>query len=89
LLQATDGDHGAELWRTDGTGAGTVMVKDTYPGEKSGSPAFFTPFGDFLYFQANGLDTGWMLPPEHQDLCGGFRQSSFDSAVYFAVSEVL
>lgn len=38
--------------------------------------------------QANGLDTGWMLPPEHQDLCEGFRQSSFDSSVFFAVSEV-
>lgn len=38
--------------------------------------------------QANGIDTGWMLPLEHQDDCEGFRQSSFDSRVYFAVSEV-
>ena len=38
--------------------------------------------------QGNGVDTGWMLPPEHQDLCGGFRQSSFDSTIFFAVSEV-
>lgn len=38
--------------------------------------------------QASGLDTGWMLPPDHQDLCAGFRQSSFDSVVFFAVSEV-
>ena len=28
-----------------------------------------------------------MLPPEHQDLCGGFRRSSFDDAVFFAVAE--
>lgn len=38
--------------------------------------------------QASGVDTGWMLPPQHQDLCGGFRESSFDSSVFFAVSEV-
>lgn len=38
--------------------------------------------------QASGVDTGWMLPADHQDFCGGFRQSSFDSAVFFAVSEV-
>lgn len=172
-LQATDSNHGAELWRTDGTGAGTVMVKDVYPGKRSGAPVSLTPFGDYIYFQvctklrlhhkqrrrslkvacglvktrnalimgltlyehvpaltphlsavlaasdspamhcqcqqhnaltlvlpwpipplplldkqANGLDTEWMLPPDHRDLCEGFRQSSFNSAVFFAVSEV-
>ncbi|CAM9224808.1 unnamed protein product, partial [Ectocarpus fasciculatus] len=86
-FQATDAEHGAELWRTDGTGAGTVLVKDIYPGERSGSPTSLTAFGDYLYFQANGLDVGWMLPSDYHDLCGGFRQSSFDSTVFFAVSE--
>ena len=56
--QATDLDHGAELWRTDGTGAGTVLVKDIYPGEKSGAPTFFTPFGDYLYFQVPAAMVG-------------------------------
>lgn len=46
------------------------------------------PYCALLARQANGVDTGWMLPAEHQDLCGGFRQSSFDSAIFFAVSEV-
>lgn len=50
-LQATDADHGAELWRTDGTGPGTVMVKDIYPGERGGAPVSLTPFGDYIYFQ--------------------------------------
>lgn len=52
-LQATDAEHGAELWRTDGTGAGTVLVKDIFPGESSGAPAYLTPFGDYLYFQVS------------------------------------
>lgn len=51
--QATDADHGAELWRTDGTTSGTVLVKDIFPGEQSGAPINLTPFGDYLYFQVS------------------------------------
>jgi ELWxxDGT repeat protein len=28
--------HGRELWKTDGTAAGTVLVKDIYPGTGNG-----------------------------------------------------
>ena len=34
-----DGAHGYELWRSDGTTAGTYMVKDIYPGDASSNPA--------------------------------------------------
>ena len=30
---ASDGVHGTELWRTDGTAAGTAMVADITPGQ--------------------------------------------------------
>jgi ELWxxDGT repeat protein len=50
---ADDGVSGVELWRSDGTTAGTFRVKDiaTTPGEGS-SPRFLTAVGVTLYFVA-------------------------------------
>jgi ELWxxDGT repeat protein len=55
---ANDGTHGQELWRTDGTTAGTVMVADLFPGSNnygpnSSGPRSFTVVGSKLYFTAN------------------------------------
>ena len=41
---------GVELWRTQGTNASTVLVKDTYPGSQSGTPKNFFVLDDTLYF---------------------------------------
>ena len=43
LFTATDATHGEELWKTDGTAGGTVLVKDINPG--SGSSASISFFG--------------------------------------------
>jgi ELWxxDGT repeat protein len=42
--------YGWELWRTDGTAKGTVMVKDICPGPDSFEFRKLHPFGDRLFF---------------------------------------
>ncbi|MCX5972838.1 MAG: DUF5050 domain-containing protein, partial [Chloroflexi bacterium] len=57
---ATDGTTGYELWRTDGTEAGTTRVKDIN-GVGDSYPNEFTALGDYLYFQATDGTTGYEL----------------------------
>ncbi|MCO5232021.1 MAG: T9SS type A sorting domain-containing protein [Chitinophagales bacterium] len=49
---AKDGTHGDELWVTDGTAAGTNMLKDINPSGNS-SPYGFTVFNNKIYFSAD------------------------------------
>lgn len=50
--------QGYELWKSDGTEAGTDLVKDIYPGASSGSPSNFTDLNGKLYFTADHPDYG-------------------------------
>lgn len=47
---------GTELWNTDGTSAGTVLVRDIYQGEGDSTPRHLTVVGDTLFFSATGFD---------------------------------
>ena len=55
---ADDGTNGTELWKSDGTTAGTVLVKDIVTGPGSGAPQQLTPVGSTLYLGASESGTG-------------------------------
>jgi ELWxxDGT repeat protein/VCBS repeat-containing protein len=62
FFTATDGTAaggtGNELWKTDGTTAGTARVADINPGTANASPTFLTNFNNTLYFAASDGTTG-------------------------------
>jgi len=46
------GGVGGELWKSDGTEAGTVLVKDINPGRRDSDPLFLTNVNGMLFFGA-------------------------------------
>ncbi|GBD27828.1 hypothetical protein HRbin30_03184 [bacterium HR30] len=73
IFLANDGQHGVEVWRSDGTEEGTFLLRDIRPGPKSSihtedenldSRYFmpsFTPLEHTLLFIANDGETGFEL----------------------------
>jgi ELWxxDGT repeat protein len=57
-FQAEDGTTGNELWTSDGTAAGTVLVTDIRPGTSPSYPSYLTAMGGRLYFAAEDGTTG-------------------------------
>lgn len=52
-LSANDGKHGFELWRSDGTGRGTRMVKDIRSGRNGSDLSGITAVNRIIYFTAD------------------------------------
>jgi ELWxxDGT repeat protein len=53
-FSANDDVHGFEFWQSDGTEAGTKMLKDLLPGAKSLAPNNIQVFGNKIIFIGNG-----------------------------------
>ena len=58
---ADDDAHGRELWRSDGSEAGTYMVQDIYEGPRSSYPEALTAVGDTLFLKADSPEIGGAL----------------------------
>ncbi len=52
FFTAFDRTHGTELWKTNGTAGGTVLVADIAPGPSSSYPYNLTKVGGTLFFTA-------------------------------------
>jgi ELWxxDGT repeat protein len=94
---ASDGIHGFELWRSDGTAAGTRLVADVCPGSCASLPRNLAVAGGKVFFVADDGFNGPELltsdastasscgpsPGPGADLCGIFSRAPlcFDSLV--------
>lgn len=55
---ASDATNGTELWATDGTSGGTVLVRDINPGSANSAPGNFAQLGTNLLFAATDATNG-------------------------------
>src|SRR4029453_15188158 len=51
-LAASDGFTGLELWKTNGTGVGTMLVQDIFAGPASSTPQLFVQAANQVFFIA-------------------------------------
>ena len=61
FFAATDATNGEELWITDGTPAGTRLVKDINPGVATSNISYLTRFNEKVVFQADDGENGTEL----------------------------
>ena len=91
FFAANDGTNGNELWISDQTSDGTVLVRDVNPGEGSATPQNLTRLGDTLYFTAyDGQNPGlWKSDgtPDGTQLVLPYMQPAYltpvESTLYF------
>lgn len=98
---ANDGVHGYELWATDGTEAGTVMIKDVIPGEGDLIGNYYGNLKELnnkLYFIGNDGTKGCSLWRTDGTASGteivkkinnNFERGSYLSKVYFGINQAL
>jgi ELWxxDGT repeat protein len=58
---ANDGQHGPELWKSDGTSSGTTLVNDINVGARGSQPVSMTLVNNELYFSADDGLSGYEI----------------------------
>lgn len=61
LFFTADGAQGRELWKTDGSAAGTLMVRDIFPGASGSNPCNLVDVNGLLMFCADDGEHGFEL----------------------------
>lgn len=93
FFAAQDEASGTELWRTDGTPAGTRLVKDVVPGPDHADPRELTGFADRLFFTTSVGELWRSDGTEHGTVLfdAGFLSASgltvHDGWLYFAARD--
>ncbi len=103
-FNASDPAFGAELWKTDGTAEGTVMVKDINPGTSGSNPLQLTNANGVLFFVAtdkagkelwrsDGTAAGTYMVKDIFPKSGSSNPASItyaeNSGIYFAANDGL
>ena len=94
FFSADDGFSGEELWKTDGTSAGTLLVADVFTGidtggyPKDSEPRYLTAVGDTLFFAANS-GSGHELWKSDGTEAGTVRVADADPRYLTAVGDTL
>ncbi|MDB5334442.1 MAG: hypothetical protein JWN70_61 [Planctomycetaceae bacterium] len=101
-FSASDAAGGRELWKSDGTAAGTVLVKDIRPGTSSSFPVELTNVNGTVFFNAtdgltgpelwksDGTAAGTVLVKDIKDGSSGSVPTyltAINGTLYFAASE--
>ncbi len=92
LVTTSDLGHGAELWSTDGTDAGTFPLDVPNPGPSSSSPGNLQAFGTGALFNATDASGQWTLWYTDGTVAGTHRFASValfdDGGATYHVNEV-
>ena len=75
-----DNTAGGSLWKSDGTTAGTVMVKDTDTSSTGWGPAKLTEVGSALYFVGFDTSSGYALWRSDGTTGGTYKVRDIDSS---------
>ena len=102
FFAADDGVRGLELWKSDGTASGTVLVKDVNSGASDSKPNYFFNVNGTLFFfadngvvgrelwKSNGTSSGTVLVKDinpGSDSSSGSSPAVFNGALYFSATD--